>query len=66
MILDLTCPFPENYVYKYTRDRETWGSFDYSIILLDYSQESSWRTFFLRGKMRIDSEPDILVREALP
>ena len=37
-----------------------------STILSNYSQESPWRTFFLRGKMRIVSELDIPVMEALP
>ena len=52
-----------------TQAKERLGDvlpFCYSIILPDYFQESSWRTFFLRGKRRIDSEPDIQVREALP
>ena len=40
--------------------------FRYSIILPDYSPRSSWRKFFLRGKMTIDSKPDIPLREALP
>ena len=50
MILDLTAPFPKMSFYKYPSQREAWGSFYYSIILPDYSQESSWRVFFLRGK----------------
>jgi len=50
MILDLTAPFPKKSVYKYPSQREDWGYFDYSIILPDYAQESSWRTFFKRGK----------------
>ena len=50
MILDLTAPFLEKSVYKDPCQREARGSFDYSIILLDYSQESSWRAFFPRGK----------------
>ena len=53
MILDLTTPFPKKYVYKNPSQREAWGSFDYSIILLDDIQDSSWRTFFLRGKMKL-------------
>ena len=56
----------ENYAYKNPIQREAWGPFYYSIIVPDYSQESSWRTFFLREKKRIDSEPDIPDREALP
>ena len=66
MILDLTTPLTEKSTYKNPRQREAWGPFYYSIIVPDYSQESSWRTFFLRGKRRIDSECDIQVREALP
>ena len=50
MILDLTAPFPDRYVYKDPSQGEAWGSFDYSIILPAYSQEISWRAFFLRGK----------------
>ena len=53
MILDLTAPFLEKSVYRNTSQREAWGSFDYSIILPNYSQESSWRAFFLRGKMKL-------------
>ena len=52
MILDLTAPLTEKSPYKNPIQREAWGSsilFGYSIILLDYSQESSWRTFFLSG-----------------
>ena len=66
MILDLTAPLTENSAYKNPIQREAWGSFHYSIILPDYSQESSWRTFFLRGKKRIDTKHDIPYREALP
>ena len=50
MILDLTAPFPKKYVYKDQSQRESWGSLDYSMILLDYSQESSWRASFPGGK----------------
>ena len=50
MILDLTAHFLEKFVYKDPNQREDWGSFDYSIILPYYSQESSWRAFFPRGK----------------
>ena len=53
MTLDLTAPFPEKYVYKNPSQREAWGSLDYSIILLDDIQESSWRTFFLKGKGKL-------------
>ena len=53
MIIDLTAPFPEKYVYKNPSQREAWGSLDYSIILLDDIQESSWRTFFQREKMKL-------------
>ena len=53
MILDLTTPFLEKYVYKNPSQREAWGSFDYSKIPLDYSQEISWRTFFLSGKRKL-------------
>ena len=66
MILHLNSPLTENYAYKNPRQREAWGSLYYSIILPNYSQESSWRTFFLRGKRRIDSERVIPVMEALP
>ena len=65
MILDLTAPLTKNSTYKNPSQREAWGYFCYSIILSDYSQESSWRTFFLRGKMRIDLEHDIPVKESL-
>ena len=50
MILDLTSPFPKNLVYKDPIQREAWGSFDYSLMVPDYSQESSWRALFTRGK----------------
>ena len=50
MILDLTSPFPKNLVYKDPIQREAWGYFYYSTILPNYSQESSWRAFFPRGK----------------
>ena len=50
MILDLIAPLTEKYSYKNPSEREAWGYFCYSIILPDYSQENSWRTFFLRGK----------------
>ena len=53
LILDLTAPFPEKSVYKYPSQGEAWGSFDYSIILLDYSQEIFWRAFVLRGKRKL-------------
>ena len=53
MILDFTAPFHENSVYKDPSQREAWGSFYYSIILPDYSQQSSWRTFFLREKRKL-------------
>ena len=74
MILDLTAPFFEKYVYKDPIQREAWGpiypsiylSFEESIILLDNIQGSSWRTFFLRGKIRIHTEPNIPDRESLP
>ena len=66
MILDLTAPLTEKYSYINPSEREAWGYFCYSIILPDYSQESSWKTFFLGGKRRIDPEPDIPDREALP
>ena len=66
MILDLTTPLTKKFAYKYPRQREAWGSFDYSIIPPDYSQETSWRTFFLRGKRRTDKKPNIPDRKALP
>ena len=50
MILDLISPFPKKCVYKDPSQRKAWGSFDYSMILPDYSRESSWRVYFLRGK----------------
>ena len=50
MILDLTAPFPEKSLYKDPSQREAWGSFDFSMILPDYSQESYWKAFFPRGK----------------
>ena len=50
MILDLTIPFLEKSSYKDPIQREAWGSFDYSLIVPDYSQESSWRALFTRGK----------------
>ena len=65
MILDLTVPFPKIFVYKDPIQREDWGYFDYSMILLDYSQESSWRTFFPNRKKETDTVPIILDREAL-
>ena len=65
MILDLTTSLTEKFTYKNPSLIETWGSFCYSIILPDYSQESSWRNLFLRGKI-IDKELDIPDREALP
>ena len=55
MILDLTSPLTENSSYKNPSQKEAWGSSIFlgeSIILPDYSQESSWRPFFLRGKWR--------------
>ena len=52
MILDLTSPLIENYAYKNPSQRDAWGPFYYSIIVPNYSQEISWRTFFLRGKKR--------------
>ena len=68
MILDLTAPLTEKYVYKVPIQREARGSLpSFGVLILpDYSQESSWRTFFLRGKRRIDLELDIPVTEALP
>ena len=66
MILYLTAPLTKKYAYKNPSQREAWGPFYYSIIVPDYSQECSWRTFFLREKKRIDTEPDIPYREALP
>ena len=66
MIICLTAPLSENYAYRNPTQREAWVTFHYSIILPDYSQESSWRTFLLRGNRRIDSEPNIPNREALP
>ena len=50
MILDLNVPFPKTFVYKYPSQRVAWRYFDYSIILPGYSQESSWRAFFPKGK----------------
>ena len=50
MILDLTTPLTEKSTYKNPSQREAWGYFCDSIILLDYFQESSWRTFFLERK----------------
>ena len=66
MILGLTAPLSEKSSYKIPSQREAWGSFCCSIILPDYSQESSWRRLFLRGKKEIDTELDIPDREALP
>ena len=71
MILDLTAPFPQKSVYKDPSQREAWGwsfyiSLEDSIILHDNIQERSWRIFFLRGKRKTDTEPDIPYREALP
>ena len=66
MILDLKSPLTENSACKNPSQREAWGFSCYSIILPNYSQESSWRTFFLRGKRKIDSEPDIVDRKTLP
>ena len=66
MILDLTTPLTEKSAYKNPRQREAWGSFVHSIILRDYSQESSWRTFFLRGKKETDTEPIIPDRKSIP
>ena len=54
-------------VYKERCQREAWGSFDFPSILPDYySQESSWRAFFPRGKRKTSTEPVIPDREALP
>ena len=50
MILDSTTPFHEKSIYKNPSKRETWGSFDYFMILRDYFEESSWRVFFPREK----------------
>ena len=71
MILDLTTHFSEKPLYRDSSQSEAWGlpiylSLEDSIILPDNIQESSWRTFFLRGKRKADTEPDILDREALP
>ena len=66
MILDLTAPLIEKSSYKDPSQREAWGSFDYSIILPHDIEESSWRTFFLRGKRETDTKPNILDSEALP
>ena len=71
MILGLTAPFPKNSIYKYLSQREAWGLPIYlflenSIILPNNIQESSWSLFFLRGKMKNDTELDIPHREALP
>ena len=46
MILDLTAPFPENSIYKESRQREDWGlpiylSLEDSMILPDNIQEIS-------------------------
>ena len=50
-----------------TQAKERLGDIlDYSIILPNYSQESYWRTFFLRGKRRTDTERDIQDRKPLP
>ena len=62
MILDLTAPLTEKYTYKNPSQIEAWGYFCYYIILPDYSQKSSWRTFFLRGKRIIDSKSNIPIR----
>ena len=47
MIRDLTAPLTKKFVYKFPSQREAWGYLPYFgvIILPDYSQESSWRTF---------------------
>ena len=50
MILDLTTPFHKMSFCKDPSQREAWEYFDYSIILPDCSQESSWRECFPRGK----------------
>ena len=47
-------------------DLPIYISFKDSIILPDNIQESSWRTFFLKGKRETDTEPDIPERESLP
>ena len=49
MILDLTAPLNEKYVYKDPIQREVWGSLPFFeiVILPHYSLESSWRTIFL-------------------
>ena len=59
MILDLTSPLSEKCSYKNPSQTKAWGYFCYSRILRYYCQESSWRTFFLRGKMKIDSKHQI-------
>ena len=52
MILDLTAPLTEKYAYKEPSKREAWRSSMFLVIhiLPDYSQESSWRTFFAERK----------------
>ena len=69
MILDLSVSSTKTSPYKNTIQRDAWGSTIFlrnCRIIPDISQESSWRTFFLRGKKRIDTELDIPDREALP
>ena len=68
MILDLTSPLTEKSTYKNPSQREDCGSSMFLLFhtLPNYSQASSWRTFFLRGKRRIDLETDIPVSETLP
>ena len=53
MIIDLTAHFLGKSATKNPSQREGWGSSDYSIILPLDIKESSWRTFFLRGKKKL-------------
>ena len=66
MILGLTAPLTEKSTYQNPSQRDAWGSFCYSIILPDYSQESFWRTYFPKRKEDIDTGPVIPDREGLP
>ena len=47
VILDLTSPFTENFVYKVPMQGEAWGSLSsfWSHFILGYSQDISWRKF---------------------
>ena len=58
MILYLTAPLTEKYVYKFPSQREAWGSLPsfQNHILHVYFSRDLWENIFLRGKRRTDSD----------